>query len=134
LNTLHTLRCPEPTCSNHYTSEHGYFSFIKDESPNFGNRDTKLTCGAGLHQVKCKVVTELDGVLQWACPDEHCKGLTIRYDSTDPTGVELKNKISLGYCAVHSCGGGMVATQLENSNVRWDCTNPKCNATVDSYL
>ena len=64
---IEALRCTRPMCDRHYTGEYGYFDSPEGAKMDFGEIDKKRRCGLS-HEVRCLVVTKVEGDLVWACP------------------------------------------------------------------
>jgi len=66
------LCCTKASCDRQYAPEFGYFRFISGESYDFGDMETKPMCEIN-HERRYMVVTKLNGLFFWACPQAGCR-------------------------------------------------------------
>jgi hypothetical protein len=66
-NMMDTFCCSLPSCHRNYTRNFGYFDFVVRQYLDLADLGTKPRCGWN-HHVEYMVLTEIDGVLTWACP------------------------------------------------------------------
>jgi hypothetical protein len=72
LNRMETFCCTFPSCNRNYAHHLGYFDFAIFQRPDFGDFGRKPKCGWN-HNIEFMALTEIEGVLTWACPVHACK-------------------------------------------------------------
>ena len=85
VNRSHTARCSNPCCNRNYTRGEGYFDVVVPGPLDYGDLSSKLRCGWN-HFPECMVLTMMDGMLIWACPNETCR-VVKPYGSTSPYNI-----------------------------------------------
>ena len=64
-------RCTNTICNRHYSAELGYFHFSAGEPPDMGKVELKPKCDLN-HERRYMVVTKINGLFLWACPEAGC--------------------------------------------------------------
>ena len=80
---MKSLCCSKDGCNRHYSATGGYFDFVPGEPLLVNGIEGKPRCALN-HEQRCMVVTKLDGVFLWACPEGTCSTSSPYEDSTAP--------------------------------------------------
>jgi hypothetical protein len=115
-NTLHTVRCSDPTCHRNYTQADGYFDSVVGCSPDFGDPGQKLRCGLN-HEVEYMVLTEIGGELMWACPVQGCDK-TLPFKFLEQSNCPYED---CGKPAPHTFETAKLKTMLDRRDVELYC-------------